>query len=56
MTIVVQNEWVKKYHAKKGYNNLFGRDVDERQKMTDEQLTAIILITGSIRNKLISNI
>ncbi len=41
MTIVVQNEWVKKYHAKKGYNNLFGRDVDERQKMTDEQLISL---------------
>lgn len=38
MTISVNDNRLKIYHAKYGYNNLFGKDVDERKRMTDEQL------------------
>ena len=41
MSIVVKDDRLKIYHAKHGYNKIFGKDVPERQKMADQQLLSL---------------
>lgn len=38
MKVVVKDNQLKKYHARNGYNKIFGMDVDERKEMSEEQL------------------
>ena len=38
MTIAVNDNRLKTFHAKYGYNNIFGKDIDERKQMSEEQL------------------
>lgn len=38
MTLKVAGNYLKIYHARQGYNNVFGKDVDRRNEMDDSQL------------------